>query len=153
MDILRYREQLLDWVNRINLHQRRHDGETIEGVCLGVREGHIIKKLRDRQGIWLCAAYPDFVHHSGEDAPYSQHGLLLYIVEKTPSGSHTDEQEILRYAVMQQLMQRLITEIEAGTEGCAPLEARGAFNVEWEYDVFGGWNGLSVSLKAEEDSL
>lgn len=147
MNILRYREQLLEWVARIN---ERMNKEAISGVCVGVREGHIIKKLRDKRGVWLCANYPDFVYDNAEDASRSRYGILLYLVEKVPSGSQTDEEEMMHYAKMEELMDCLLYELNYFNWGCMDLRVEQQMNVEWEYDTFGGWNGLSVSFKAEE---
>lgn len=123
---------------------------TVSGVCLGVSEGQLIKKLRDKKGVWLCANYPAFKVNGKEDASVDTYGILLYLVEKVPSGSQSDEEEIQHYARMQRLMVDLIEELIGPAWNCLDLVPVDGLNVEWEYDVFGGWNGMSVSLKAEE---
>lgn len=147
MNILRYREQLIDWMAEINV---AFGHGSVAGVCIGVREGHIIKKLRDKKGVWLCANYPDYVLSCDEDNRSDRRGVLLYLVEKVPSGSQSEEDEITHYAKMEKLMGYLCQLVMEGPISCEAFANISTLNVEWEYDVFGGWNGLSVSFKTEE---
>ena len=124
--------------------------DAISGVCMGVREGHLIKKLRDKRGVWLCSNYPDYVAKSNEDMNSEVYGILLYLVEKVPSGSQDDEEELEHYAKMQDVMELLLQQLKEPEWKCLDLVPVGALNVEWEHDIFGGWNGMSVSVKMEE---
>lgn len=148
MDILRYRERLIEYRHQINLAE---PDNPIEGICMAVREGHMVKKLRDRQGVQLCANYPNYTYEGSEDNRIRRGMWLLYLIEKVPSGSRTDEEELTAYARMARKMDRLLellTEEGAMCDGYG--EAGAKLRVEWEFDVFGGWCGLSVSLEMEE---
>ena len=46
IDIVRYREMLLEIRQRVNVRSEK----PIEGIILAVREGHLQKKLKDAQG-------------------------------------------------------------------------------------------------------
>ena len=110
----------------------------IDGTVIAVSEKHLVKKLRDCTGLMLCANYPDAVSQGNEDNYRERNSLLLFLIEKVPSGQETDEEELLHYARIQQVMQLLKTKLREMDFFCG--------TVEWEYDVFGGWNGMSIGL-------
>ena len=130
INIKRYREWLLELKEKLN---RGSEDIKVDGVVLAVHEGHLIRKLRDRRGIWLCAKYPDATVKGGADAFSTDNQVLLFLLEKVPSGQHSDEDELTHYAMCDDSV-RLTTNL----------------TIEWEYDIFGGWNGLSVSFKLED---
>lgn len=143
IDILRYRELLIEWMNSVNNQTtNRH----IEGVSVAVREGHMVRKLRDKRGIWLCSNYPDAQLQHTEDNDSTRSRLLLYVIERVPSGSETDDREIAHYGQLQFLTELLIETILNSPSVCSALTPESPISIEWEFDVFGGWNGLSVSI-------
>lgn len=148
LSILRYREWLLELKERIN---QEAEGARIEGTCLAVHEGHLIRKLRDRRGIVLCAKYPDATVSGTQDAFSTEGQVLLFLLEKVPGGQHSDEDELLHYAALQQLMVLLREKLLDGNLMCDDsVRLTSGLNIEWEYDIFGGWNGLSISFKLED---
>lgn len=149
VDIVKFREMLLELHERIN--KAAGDGRIVKGVVIAVREGHMIKKLRDKEGVFLCANYPDCTGRGDADNLESQNRVLLFLLEKVPSGHHTDEEELQHYARMQRLFLLLRDELLRMEGFCGELaQGEGGMNIEWEYDIFGGWNGLSVSLNIED---
>lgn len=148
LSILRYREWLLELKERIN---QEAEGARIEGTCLAVHEGHLIRKLRDRRGIVLCAKYPDATVKGTQDAFSTEGQVLLFLLEKVPGGQHSDEDELLHYAALQGLMLRLKCAIQDDGLMCDDsVRLTSELNIEWEYDIFGGWNGLSIGFKLED---
>ena len=148
INIKRYREWLLELKEKLN---RGSEDVKVDGVVLAVHEGHLIRKLRDRRGIWLCAKYPDATVKGGADAFSTDNQMLLFLLEKVPSGQHSDEDELTHYASLQGLMDSLKTELLDGELMCDDsVRLTTNLTIEWEYDIFGGWNGLSVSFKLED---
>ena len=140
INIQRYREMLVELKERINKVSRTK----IDGTVIAVSEKHLVKKLRDCTGLMLCANYPDAVSQGNEDNYRERNSLLL--IEKVPSGQETDEEELLHYARIQQVMQLLKTKLREMDFFCGEVEGAESMTVEWEYDVFGGWNGMSIGL-------
>lgn len=145
IDIKRFREWLIELKESIN---KQAEGTQIEGVALAVREGHMLRKLKDKRGILLCAKYPDGKTEGVADSFSTDNDIVLFILEKVPSGQQTDEEELTHYASLQQLMLILRNELMGYLFICADeMEVRNSLTIEWEYDIFGGWNGLSIGLK------
>ena len=89
IDIVQYREILAELRERVN----KNSEEKIEGIVMAVREGHMIKKLKDRTGIQLCANYPDAQMNGTFDNHSDRNKVLIFLLEKVPSGQQTDEAE------------------------------------------------------------
>ena len=142
INIQRYREMLIELKERVNKVSRTK----IDGTVIAVSEKHLVKKLRDCTGLMLCANYPDAVSQGNEDNYRERNSLLLFLIEKVPSGQETDEEELLHYARIQQVMQLLKTKLREMDSFCGEVEGAESMTVEWEYDVFGGWNGMRIGL-------
>lgn len=142
INIQRYREMLVELKERVNKVSRTK----IDGTVIAVSEKHLVKKLKDSMGLILCANYPDAVSQGNEDNYREQNSLLLFLIEKVPSGQETDEEELLHYARIQQVMQLLKTKLREMDFFCGEVDGAESMTVEWEYDVFGGWNGMSIGL-------
>lgn len=142
INIQRYREMLVELKERVNKVSRTK----IDGTVIAVSEKHLVKKLKDSIGLMLCANYPDAVSQGNEDNYRERNSLLLFLIEKVPSGQETDEEELLHYARIQQVMQLLKTKLREMDFFCGEVDGAESMTVEWEYDVFGGWNGMSIGL-------
>ena len=143
IDIVRYREVLIELQQRIN----EQVNTPVNGVLIAVREGHMQKKLKDKEGIWLCSNYPDAEFSGDSDSHKEKNNILLFILEKVASGSNSDEEELQHYAMIQRIMQVLKSELTSMDFACGELVSDGDMLTEWEFDVFGGFNGLSVGIK------
>lgn len=146
IDIARYREFLAELRERVN----RDSEVKIEGVAMAVREGHMAKKLKDRTGIQLCANYPDAQMQGGRDNHSDRNKVLLFLLEKVPSGQQTDEAELQHYARLQRMMRLLRYALLEMDGFCGELQTGEDLLTEWEYDVYGGWNGLSIGLNIQD---
>lgn len=144
INIQRYREMLLELRECVNKVSKTKIG----GVVIAVSERHLVKKLRDVTGLMLCANYPDTVAKGDKDNYRERNGLVLFLLEKVSSGQETDEEELMHYARIQQVMQLLKTKLREMDFFCGEGEVddTDSMTVEWEYDVFGGWNGMSIGL-------
>lgn len=146
INIQEYREKLIELKERVNKDSRTK----IDGIVIAVSERHLVKKLKDSTGLVLCSNYPDAVSDGGKDNYTDNNSLVLFLLEKVSAGQETDEEELLHYARMQEVMQRLKAELRDMDFACGELAGAEKITTEWEYDVFGGWNGLSVGLKLED---
>lgn len=118
INIQRYREMLIELKERVNKVSRTK----IDGTVIAVSEKHLVKKLRDCTGLMLCANYPDAVSQGNEDNYRERNSLLLFLIEKVPSGQETDEEELLHYARIQQVMQLLKTKLREMDFFCGEVE-------------------------------
>lgn len=146
INIQRYREMLIELKERVNAESETQ----IDGVSVAVSEKHLVKKLKDSTGLMLCANYPDAVSQGGKDNYHEQNKLVVFLLEKVSSGQETDEEELLHYARIQRVMQRMKAELRELSSLCGEIDGAKNMTTEWEYDVFGGWNGMSVGLNLDD---
>ena len=67
------------------------------------------------------------------------------------SGQLNDEDELSHYAALQQLMVSLRDYLMSNPFVCDnEMQVTTDLNIEWEYDIFGGWNGLSIGFKLRD---
>lgn len=142
IDILRYRELLAELRENVNARSETQ----IEGVVVAISEKHLVKKLKDRNGLMLCANYPDSGLNGDADNYRERNKMLLFLIEKVSSGSETDEDELLHYSRIQQVMKLIKEELRSMDFACGEIDGAKEITTEWEYDVFGGFNGLSAGF-------
>lgn len=141
INISRFREYMIERVAEVNaLSEHR-----IAHLFLGVREEHLVKKLRDSSGICLCVSYPDAESTGSDDCPRDTQKSYLFLCAKVAPGALDDEQELLSYRDLQQVMLLLRNRLRDSSE-CININPEESFRIEWEYQIFGGFNGLSMSL-------
>lgn len=148
IDIKRFREWLIELKENIN---GQSEDAKIEGIALAVRDGHLIRKLRDRRGIILCAKYPDAIIKGDADNLTNDNDIVIFLLEKVPSGQQTDDDELAHYACLQQLMVILRNLLIESPFVCHnDMQVIADLTIEWEYDIYGGWNGLSIGFKLKD---
>ena len=148
IEIKRFREWLIELKESVN--QQAEDAQ-IQGVALAVHEGHMLRKLKDKRGIHLCAKYPDSKTSGDTDNFKTDNDIVLFLLEKVPSGQQSDEDELTHYAALQQLMLILRDRLMAEPFVCDnEMQVISDLTIEWEYDIFGGWNGLSIGFKLQD---
>lgn len=148
IEIKRFKEWLIELKESVNIQT---DVAQIDNVAIAVREGHMIRKLKDKRGIILCAKYPDCKTSGDIDSYTGDNDIVLFLLEKVPSGLQTDEDELTHYAGLQQLMLILRDQLMKAPFVCNDeLQVKSDLTIEWEYDIFGGWNGLSIGFKLQD---
>lgn len=119
-------------------------------VVPAMNEGQLITLLKDLSGILLCGNVPGAELTKGTYVE-SEAQCILYILEKSPKDRQGTDWEFDRFAVTQHLMSKLC-EILLGRDAFTMLcesgqMAVGPLNVEPEYNIYGGFNGWSVTFK------
>lgn len=144
--ISRFREWCIELMNEVNADEKH-----LSHFVMGVEEGHIIKKLKDRKGVCLCVNYPDAVGSGADDNATDVQPLYFFVVEKANPGSQTDDEEMLHYGKLQDIMCLLRGAVRAAAQqNCIGVEVDMNDKVEWEYQIFGGFNGLSLGVKVTD---
>lgn len=142
IDITRFRELILELQTKVN----QESEEKINGCFLAVKEEHMVKKIKDKPGVLLCANYPDAEYDiENSDNRREDNQVIFFICEKVSPGSETDEEELLHYAKLQRIMEAL-KRVLRQNEFCDRFSSGDKMRTEWEYSIFGGFNGLSLGL-------
>jgi len=122
-------------------------------AIVSVSEAHAIKRLKDAPGVVLLAKlYDTDTRTDGSNDNYAEiNHMLIYVMLKMSASEFSNEQEDDKYAELQQTMS-LVKEYIMERKMCdARLDK--AFRTEWEYNVFGGYNGLSITFDLKDYSL
>lgn len=134
------------------------EGKQIDHVIVSPTESHMVKKLSDRKGICLAVkmADSDTVMETADNYREENH-QLFFVLEKCSPGDFTDQTEREHYRKMQEVA-RLVKEYlqRIGHNGvdCGGEETLSKpFHTEWEYQIYGGYNGLSISFDLEDYRL
>lgn len=79
IDIIRFRELMVELQVKVN--QKSED--KIDCCFLAVKEEHMVKKLKDKTGVLLCANYPDAEGDSrNKDNWQEDNQVIFFICEK-----------------------------------------------------------------------
>lgn len=144
IDIKIFREFIVELRTEVNAKA----DEGIDCIKMAATESGLIKKLKDHKGIILCSNFPDADKElvNGDNWKEVNH-VLLFVLEKVPSGSQTDGDEFLHYGKLQSIMERVKGILENENFLCGQhLRVGGRIRTEWEYNIYGGFNGLSLSF-------
>lgn len=127
-------------------------GNKIDKLILSPKEEHLIKHLRDETGVNLCASYPNVDTEGIADAYHDMNSVFLFILQKMNFGSMNDQQERAFFQKMQLIantLKRLLLEHEYSCD-IAPVNG-GKMKIEWEYNIYGGFSGLSIGLTLRDN--
>ncbi len=148
---------LIDSVNETIYSQNSEQSDLlvppIAKVIITVNEAHAIKKLKDSAGVVLVARmYDADTKTDGTTDNYSElNHQLLYVIKKTTASELTEDGELDEFAKYQRITS-LIKEYILERKVCDSRMDK-PFHTEWEYNVFGGYNGLSISFDLKDYSL
>lgn len=133
-------------------------GKKIDQVLVSATEAHIIKKVKDKNGIVLASKMPDTDSEIRTADEYLENNhCLIFLFEKINPGSINDVVERQHYAKIQDIM-KLVKEWILN-HGLNSSEDDGGetlsktIRTEWEYQIYGGFNGLSISFDLKDFSL
>lgn len=143
IDIKSFREYLSGLVYMVN-----KDLESkIEHIVMAVNESHMAKKLQNKAGVCLCVSYPDAQAVGEPDNTQDTQQAFLFVCERVSPGQLDGESEVMLYAKLQHIMLTLRESMRESEDDCIDILPEESYKIEWEYQIFGGVNGLSMGLK------
>ena len=146
-----YRQFIAELINYAKQQARIDETTTIR---LAVTETQLINLLKDQSGIVIAGNIPG-ADISKQSFFQSEGECLLMVLEKMPEDRQGTEWEFTRYDVLQQLMKeiiKLLTNYDGFDRFCdkAGLDYSRPLTVEWEYNTYGGFNGLSITFRLKD---
>lgn len=142
INILQFRELCIELQHKVNAIT----DSQIDTVVMAVREEHMVKKLQNKLGITLCVSYPDAQSSGTEDNYTDNQQAFFFVVKRLAPGQLDDETEITTYAELQDIMLNLRDVIRDYYSECMNIIPEESYKIEWEYQIFGGVNGLSMGV-------
>lgn len=142
----------------INYACRAAGTEETPAIRLAVTQDQLINLLKDLGGIVVAGNIPgaDFTNSGGW--MQSEGTCILYVLDKMPVDYQGTEREYTRYAELQRLMLEIV-KLLANYDGFDRFCDKGEVDysrpitVEWEYNTFGGFNGLSVEFRLKDKQV
>lgn len=124
---------------------------SIAEVLLSATEPHMIKKLADKKGILVAVKMPDADARIESEDNYSEmNHILMYVLKKADISGLTNQGEADMYNQLQTVTSAIKQWFVArGGDGnlCGTnTTMQQKIRTEWEYNVFGGFYGLSISF-------
>lgn len=107
----------------------------------------MVKKIQSKSGISLCVSYPDAQAIGEYDNASDSQQVFLFVCQRVAPGQLNDNEEILLYSNLQNIMLTLRDAIRQSHDECVDIIPEESYKIEWEYQIFGGVNGLSMGLK------
>ena len=146
-----YRQFIAELINYAKQQARIDETTTIR---LAVTETQLVNLLKDQSGIVIAGNIPG-ADISKQSFFQSEGECLLLVLEKMPEDRQGTEWEFTRYDVLQQLMKeiiKLLTNYDGFDRFCdkADLDYSRPLTVEWEYNTYGGFNGLSITFRLKD---
>ena len=113
-------------------------------------EDHIIRRLKDTTGTVIAMTYPSSDDISkGINNVGDIDTIFIWAIEKINPSDVDDNSEIAHFAKMKEMMSDIKKYLRnKKLQGCNILQYLNekSFHVDPEYQVFGGWNGYSLSF-------
>lgn len=149
-----YRQFVSELVNSAKTKAKIDDNITIR---LAVTETQLLNLLKDKAGIVVAGNIPG-AEISKSSWFQSEGECLLMVLEKMPEDYQGTESEFESYSKLQQLMieiVRLLTNYDGFDNFCnkGEVDYSRPLVVEWEYNTYGGFNGLSVTFKLKDKEV
>ena len=125
--------------------------ENINNFVLSPAESHVIKRLKDLQGITLVVTYPTASGDGeNEDNVKFANTILIWVIYKPEDSSVTPETELADYEKCQNaILEVLSTMNEDRQSGCHLMNRMldNSVEINPEYNVFGGYNGWTTPIE------
>lgn len=142
------------------LNSDNNRGKCIDHIVIAASESNLVKKIKDLSGVILALKMPDADTEMESVDNYCElNHQLLFLLEKVNDGQLTAESETFHYAKIQYII-KLVKEymLSCGLNGWSLSESNDEtlakpFHSEWEYNQFGGFNGMSISFDLKDFSL
>jgi hypothetical protein len=140
ISIIDYNSICKNWVDEI---------QELESHHLVAQDNHAVNALKDERGIQLVAVIPSTTASGSDPSSISDnHSALFFVLSKGWTGQ-TKVEELDQYEKTQAITLEIRSKVlESFEEGCGPFWQLSSENIpiDPEYNIFGGWNGWSMSL-------
>lgn len=149
-----YRQFVSELVNSAKTAAKIDDDIAIR---LAVTETQLVNLVKDKAGIVVAGNIPG-AEISKSGWFQSEGECLIMVLEKMPEDRQGTEAEFESYAKLQQLMIEIVR-LLVNYNGFGSLCDKGEVDysrplvVEWEYNTYGGFNGLSVTFKLKDKEV
>ncbi|RGN42590.1 MULTISPECIES: hypothetical protein [unclassified Bacteroides] len=146
--IKEFREFVADIRGKVNADMEN----AIAGTIVAVKEEHLIKKLKDKDKLWLCSNFPDADDIvENRDSYNTNNHVLFFLLEKVSSGQQNDEEEAEFYERIQEVMEKVKELIKTDITSCSySYKAPKNIKTEWEYNIYGGFSGMSIGFDLKD---
>jgi hypothetical protein len=149
-----YRQFVSELVNSAKTKAKIDDDITIR---LAVTESQLVNLVKDKAGIVVAGNIPG-AEISKSSWFQSEGECLIMVLEKMPEDLQGTEAEFENYAKLQQLMieiVKLLVNYDGFDNFCdkGEVDYSRPLVVEWEYNTYGGFNGLSVTFKLKDKEV
>ena len=126
-------------------------------IRLAVTESQLVNLLKDLGGIVVAGNIPG-ADISKSSYFQSEGDCLLMVLEKMPEDEQGLESENERFDLLQRLMTeivRLLTSYDGFDRFCdkGEVDYSRPLRIEWEYNTYGGFNGLSVTFRLNDKEV
>ena len=105
------------------------------------------KKLQNKSGVCLCVSYPDAQSVGEPDNTKDSQQAFIFVCQRVSPGQLNEESELELYSVLQNIMLVFRDFLRGAESDCVDIIPDESYKIEWEYQIFGGLNGLSMGLK------
>lgn len=126
----------------------------VDKIRLAVSESQLVTLLKDQAGIVVAGNIPGMELSYPASFWLSEGECLLAVLERMPDDYQGTSHETDEYARLQRLMNQIVRLLigEDFQEFCdkGEVDFTRPLNVEWEYNQYGGFNGLSVSFRLKD---
>jgi len=131
----------------------RNCEEETPKIKLAVTEDQLINMLKDMAGIVVAGNIPGSdIHH--KSYTWSEGECIIYVLEKWPADKQGIQWEYDEFARIQRLMAAIVRLLtgEDFQEFCdqGELDYSRGLTIEWEYNNFGGFNGMSAAFRLKD---
>lgn len=149
-----YRQFIAELINYAKQQAQITEPITIR---LAITEPQLVNLLKDQSGIVIAGNIPG-ADISKQSFFQSEGECLLMVLEKMPEDKQGLESEFTRFAFLQQLMieiVKLLMNYDGFDRFCdkGEIDYSRPIRVEWEYNIHGGFNGLSVTFRLKDKEL
>jgi len=128
----------------------------IDDYALVVSEDHLVKKLKDKTGIILAAVIPSADPSSPDPDNLKEYNICyIFVVDKPDHTNVTDNSELTSYENLQNAItdvkERMLADKVDTSMECTLMHRldEDSLHTDPEYNIFGGYNGYSLSFRVE----
>ena len=126
----------------------------VDGYVLVSNEKHLVRKLNDKNGVWIAAVIPSADPDTVDEDNFGENNIFWkFILEKIDPGSMSDADEVAHYQKIQEITTSIKHWLRYQKLACNPflkdLNLQ-SIHTDPEYQ-FGGWNGWSINGNFDTD--